>query len=154
MADNGRRKRLVVVAAALGAILLVLRVVGGRSGDDVDEDAIDRVDTGRSDDEGGIEGEPVETGLERVSTTDTDETADADETADTVGIDDDTAGEVGVGVGVGPGPGAGTPETDDESEDVPVVPTGGRFDDLDVFDVISIVSAGVNAAREEYRNRT
>lgn len=139
MATDGIKRKLAVVAAALGAVLLVLRVVGGRGESVVDENAIDRVDTGRSGDEDDGEGDPVETGLERVST------ADAAHTVDT----DDAAGEVEAGTDVG------NPATDDDQgEEVPVVPTDGRFDDLDVFDIVSIVSAGVDAAREEYRNRT
>lgn len=138
MATDGIKRKLVVVAAALGAVLLVLRVVG-RGESVVDENAIDRVDTGRSGDEDDGEGDPVETGLERVST------ADAAHTVDT----DDEVGEVEAGTDVG------NPATDDDQgEEVPVVPTDGRFDDLDVFDIVSIVSAGVDAAREEYRNRT
>ena len=156
MAKNGITRKLAIVAAALGAILLVLRVVGGRGGDGVDEDAIDRVDTGRSEDEG--EGGPVETGLERVSTAD--DTADITGGPDTVGTSDatgpadtdDTADDLAVGTDVDT-PGAGDDE-DQEGENVPVLSTDGRFDDLDVFDVISIVSAGVDAAREEYRSRT
>lgn len=147
MAKNGITRKLAIVAAALGAILLVLRVVGGRGGDDVDEDAIDRVDTGRSDDEG--EGGPVETGLERVSTADsTDPAGIADGTG---AADTPDTGEIESGADVS------SLETDDdesEGEEAPVVSSAGRFDDLDVFDIVSIVSAGVEAAREEYRRRT
>jgi hypothetical protein len=148
MATNGIARKLVVVAAAVGAILLVLRMVGGRGGEGIDEDGIDRVDTGRSDEEDGSEG-PVDTGLERVSTDDTDAGEDTLGTTDTVGTSDDP--DAG---GIEAGSSAGGLETDEEDEEVAVEPTAGRFDDLDVFDIISIVSAGFEAAREEYRSRT
>jgi hypothetical protein len=149
MATNGIARKLVVVAAALGAILLVLRAVGGRGGDGIDEDGIDRVDTGRSDEDDDSEGGPVDTGLERVSTDDTDAGEDTLGTTDTVGTSDDPdAGGVEAESSVD------GLETDEEDEEVAVEPTAGRFDDLDVFDIISIVSAGFEAAREEYRSRT
>jgi hypothetical protein len=139
MGNNGLGKKLVFAAAAVGAILLVLRIVGGRGGgadSDAGGDAIDRVDTGRSADD--REGGAVETGLERVSTDDADDgtALDADESAVEAAATADENEDGG--------------ETEDE---VPVEATGGRFDDLDLFDIISIVSAGVEAARDEYRNR-
>jgi hypothetical protein len=141
MGNNGLGKKLVFAAAAVGAILLVLRIVGGRGGGADDEaggDAIDRVDTGRSADD--REEGTVETGLERVSTDDADD--------GTVAVDD--------------GPTAGTGATADEDaaegenegdDEVPVEATGGRFDDLDLFDIVAIAGAAFEAGREEYRNR-
>lgn len=114
MGTDGLGKKIVFAAVAVGAILLVLRIVGGRDADGIDESGIDRVDTGRSD-EGDDEGGPVETGLERVSTNDEDDGAERDE--------------------------------------VPVQPTAGRFEDIDLLDMIAIVGAGVEAARNEYRDR-
>lgn len=143
MGKNGLGRKLVVAAGAIGAILLVLRIVGGRGSEDVGEDgegAIDRVDTGHSDDDGDGDGGPIETGLERVSTDD--EEAAETETVETETVDSD----------------AGTDEEDAESDqgddEVPVEATRGRFDDLDLFDVVAIVGAAFEAGREEYRNRT
>lgn len=147
MGKNGLGRKLVVAAAAVGTILLVLRIVGGRGSEDVDEDgegAIDRVDTGHSDDDGDGDGDggPLETGLERVSTDDEEaaetETAETKtETADSdAGTDEEDA------------------ESDQEDDEVPVEATRGRFDDLDLFDVVAIVGAAFEAGREEYRNRT
>jgi len=142
MGTDGLRKKLVFAAAAAGAVLLVLRIVGGRSGEETEEDgdAIDRVGTGRSEEASG--GGSVETGLERVSTADdngdtgtdgvaTDETDDED--------DEDTAD------------GKGADGSD--GDEVAVEATGGRFDGLDLFDYVAIAGAAFEAAREEYRNR-
>lgn len=82
MGTDGLGKKLAFAAAAMAAILLVLRVVGGGDGQGADEDDIDRVDTGRSSEE---DGGPVETGLDRVGTDDDAETgagSDEDETGD------------------------------------------------------------------------
>jgi hypothetical protein len=139
MGNNGLGKKLVFAAAAVGAILLVLRIVGGRGGGadgDAGGDAIDRVDTGRSADD--REEGTVETGLERVSTDDADDgtALDADESAAEAAAPADEN------------------ETGGETEDeVPVEATGGRFDDLDLFDVVAIAGAAFEAGREEYRNR-
>ena len=117
MGTDGLGKKLAFAAVAVGAILLVLRIVGGRGAEGIDERGIDRVDTGKSaDDEAG---EPVETGLERVSTSD---------------------------------------DTDDEDDEEPgsdeiAVEATGRFDDLDLFDLVAIAGAAFEAAREEYQNR-
>jgi hypothetical protein len=141
MGTDGLGKKLALAAVAVGGILLVLRIVGGRGSDGLDEDAIDRVDTGRSDEERG--GGPVETGLERVSTAD-EEDGDTSADADEDGSEDD---EASVG------------ESDDAeersgSEELSVEATGGRFDDLDLFDFVAIAGAAFEAAREEYRDRT
>jgi hypothetical protein len=129
MGKNGLGKKLVFAAAAVGAILLVLRLVGGRGETGVGEDAIDRVDTGRSEESGGGS---VETGLERVSTSDDEDEDDGDTTAD-----DET-----------------DEDADEESDEIAVEATGGRFDDLDLFDYVAILGAAAEAAREEYRNRS
>ena len=147
MGTDGLGKKLVFAAAAVGAILLVLRIIGGRR-KGIDEDAIDRVDTGRSDDE--PTGEPVETGLERVSTSDSDDDTDGDTGTDDVAGDD---------AGVDDGDGDDGDEDEETVEDaadgeVPVRATGGRFDDLDLFDYVAIAGAAFEAAREEYRTRT
>jgi len=138
MGNNGLGKKLVFAAAAVGAILLVLRIVGGRGGGadgDAGGDAIDRVDTGRSADD--REDGTVETGLERVSTDNADDgtAVDADESAAEAAATADENDEE---------------ETEDE---VPVETTGGRFDDLDLFDIVAIAGAAFEAGREEYRNR-
>lgn len=141
MGKNGLGRKLVVAAAAVGAILLVLRIVGGRDTEDVGEDgedAIDRVDTGRSDgdgDDGDGDGGPIETGLERVSTDD-EEAAETETTDTDAGTDEEDAG------------------SDPEDDEVPVEATRGRFDHLDLFDYVAIVGAAFEAGREEYRNRT
>jgi hypothetical protein len=122
MSTDGIGKKLVLAAVVVGAVLFVLRIVGGRDAEGIDQSGIDRVDTGRSDDDEGS-GEPVETGLERVSTS------------------DDKGSETAVEA---PG---------DENDEIAVEATGGRFDDLDLLDVIAIVESGFTAAREEYRNR-
>lgn len=128
MGTDGLGKKLVFAAAAVGAILLVLRIVGGRGGQEVREDDIDRVDTGRSDDEG--DGGPVETGLERVRTDDADDEAEAEAKGDGDEEDDETG-----------------------SDEVAVEATRGRFDDLDLFDYVAIAGVAFEAAREEYRDR-
>jgi hypothetical protein len=135
MGKNGLGKKLVFAAAAVGAILLVLRIVGGGADGDAGGDAIDRVDTGRSADD--REDGTVETGLERVSTDDTDDgtAVEADESAAEAAATADENDEE---------------ETEDE---VPVETTGGRFDDLDLFDIVAIAGAAFEAGREEYRNR-
>ena len=138
MGKDGLGQKLAFAAVAMGAILLVLRIVGGRSGNDVDEDAIDRIDTGRSDEDRS--GEAVETGIERVSTSDSDDDTDTDDSAsDDAGADEDDDDEAEM--------------TDSVSEEVPVEATGGRFDNLDLFDYVAIAGAAFEAAREEYRNR-
>ena len=135
MGKNGLGKKLVFAAAAVGAILLVLRIVGGGADGDAGGDAIDRVDTGRSADD--REDGTVETGLERVSTDDTDDgtAVEADESAAEAAATAD--------------------ENDEEAteDEVPVETTGGRFDDLDLFDIVAIAGAAFEAGREEYRNR-
>jgi hypothetical protein len=140
MGTDGLGKKLALAAVAVGAILLVLRIVGGRGSDGLDEDAIDRVDTGRSE---GARGGPVETGLERVSTAD-EEDGDTSADADEDGSKDDEAS-------------AGESDDAEErsgSEELSVEATGGRFDDLDLFDFVAIAGAAFEAAREEYRDRT
>lgn len=57
-------KKLAFAVAAMAAILLVLRVVGGGDSQEAGGDDIDRMDTGRSGGESGA----VETGLDRVET--------------------------------------------------------------------------------------
>lgn len=126
MGTDGFGKKLVFATAAVGVILLVLRVVGGRDGQ-AGEDDIDRVDTGRSGE--GNDG-PVETGLDRVGTDD--EKAEADEN------DAEADDEV---------------DEDDEDEEVVVEATRGRFQSLDLFDYVAIAGAAFKAAREEYRDR-
>ena len=127
MDTDGLGRKALIVAAAVAGILLVLRILGGRGSEEIGGDGIDRVDTGRSAED--REGGPVETGLERVSTDDETEAVPAE------------GGE------------GGTDEEETGGEEVPVEATGGRFDDLDLFDFVAIAGAAVEAAREEYRNR-
>ena len=136
MGKNGLGKKLVFAAAAVGAILLALRLVGGRGETGVGEDAIDRVDTGRSEESGGGS---VETGLERVSTSDEDEETTDEDDGDATADDEDEGGD--------------SEDADEEGDEIAVEATGGRFDDLDLFDYVAILGAAAEAAREEYRNR-
>ena len=129
MGSDGLGKKLVFAAAAVGAILLVLRIVGGRDGREAGEE-IDRVDTGRSDEESS--GGPVETGLDRVGTDDED--AEAEAGADEVDADEESEADAG-------------------GDEVAVEATRGRFEGLDLFDYVAIAGAAFEAAREEYRNR-
>jgi hypothetical protein len=99
-------KKLAIIGVIIGVGALLLRLVGG--GDD--DDSIDRIETGAERNE-----EPVDTGLDRVETADTDE----------------------------------------DSEDTSMLPVEaeGRFDNLDLFDYISILTAALKAAKSEYESR-
>lgn len=147
--------KLAIAVAGMGAVLLVLRVVGGRGGGsadeetDDDEDEIDRVDTGRSDEDRS--GSSVETGLERVSTDD-DEDGTAGEAGGSSESEWETDMDASEAIDTDDAPGASG--EDDSDDEVPVRATGGRFDDLDLFDYVAIAGAAFEAAREEYRNRT
>lgn len=171
MDRDGLGRKLAIAAAGMGAVLLVLRVVGGRNGGSVDEetnddgDEIDRVDTGRSDEDRSDSS--VETGLERVSTDDEDGTSsEAEESSESeweTDIDEtdatgktDAIGETDVEDEADDASGASGEDEDEDDSDgrVPVKATGGRFADLDLFDYVAIAGAAFEAAREEYRNRT
>jgi hypothetical protein len=165
MTNDGLGRKLVVAGAAVGAILLALRIVGGRGGEQVDEGGIDRVDTGRSDED--RDGPAVETGLERVSTDEADgdgaEAADDGTTAESGAMVEADGTDAEAETGAGTGAEAVTDEAaadaeepgddDDGTEEVPVAAARGRFDDLDLFDLVAIASAAFDAARKEYRDR-
>jgi hypothetical protein len=74
MSDNGLNKKVLAVGAVVGVLLVVTRLLGG----DGEEEAegIDRIDTGNERNE-----EPVDTGLDRVNTSD-DEGNEDDESED------------------------------------------------------------------------
>lgn len=157
MDRDGLGRKLAIAAAGMGAILLVLRVVGGRGGsvdeetnedEEQDEGEIDRVDTGRSDEDRS--GSSVETGLERVSTDDEGgTTGDAGGSSESEWETDMDASEA-----TDTDDASGASDEDDGDDEVPVRATGGRFDDLDLFDYVAIAGAAFEAGREEYRNRT
>lgn len=117
-------KKLAFAVAAMAAILLVLRVVGGGDSQEAGGDDIDRMDTGRSGGESG----PVETSLDRVETDDEDDAeAEGEEATEADEEGDDVVVEATRG--------------------------RGRFESLDLFDYVAIAGAAFEAAREEYRNR-
>jgi len=161
MGKDGLGRKLAIVAAATGAVLLVLRVVGGRDGGSLDEetndnDEIDRVDTGRSDEDRG--GSPVDTGLERVSTDEDDEDGTSDEAVESSEAEAESEEEpetdgTNAADETDETDAAGASDEDDGDDEVPVRATGGRFDDLDLFDYVAIAGAAFEAAREEYRSR-
>lgn len=70
MSDNGLGKKLVVVGAVVGILVVLSRLLGG--GSEEAEDSIDRIDTGNERNE-----DHVDTGLDRVDTAGEDEGDDA-----------------------------------------------------------------------------
>jgi len=75
MSDNGLAKKLLAVGAVVGVLLVVTRLLGG---DEEEADGIDRIDTGNERNE-----EPVDTGLDRVDTSDDeDDESEDDESED------------------------------------------------------------------------
>jgi len=160
MDRDGLGRKLAIAAAGMGAVLLVLRVVGGRGGsvneetnddEEQDEDEIDRVDTGRSDEDRS--GSSAETGLERVSTDD--EEGTTGESEGEAGGSSESEWETDMDASEATDTDAsGASDEDDSDDEVPVRATGGRFDDLDLFDYVAIAGAAFEAGREEYRNRT
>jgi hypothetical protein len=142
MSGQGNTKKLLLAGVLFGALFVVLRAV--RGGETVEEDEIDRIDTGNERNE-----EPVETGLDRVES-EPSWTEEEDVDADTgdVGADDaDADSESDVDVD-------SEDRTDGlDSGEPGVLVAERRLDDLDLFDYVAILTAAFEAAKEEYEAR-